>query len=304
MKERKALRAMLETGDVILCPMVFSPLTALIAQSTGFKAVAMGGHIIGDHLALSEPLTTMTEMVAQVASIVKAINIPVIVDAGAGYGDPVNMLRCVKEFEFAGAAALHIEDQVYPKRLHYHQGVEHVIPLEDFLLKLRVAVEARTDPDFVIIARTDAKRAVEGGSLDEVIRRCKAFVEAGADAIQPSRLTLEELKILRREMPNVPISAGKSVKMAKQAGTQIVVPSSLAPLLVAMRAVMDYYQKFIDTGEGEETDLPPETRELRSRFMEIIGLPKYWEIEAASTEKGAQKTQHADADPSFYRKSR
>jgi 2-methylisocitrate lyase-like PEP mutase family enzyme len=138
----------------------------------------------------------------------------------------------------------------------------------------------------------------------EVIRRCNAFVEAGADVIQPSRLTPDELKTLRQEMPNVPISAGKSLKMAKEVGTQIVAPSSLAPLLVAMRAVMDYYQAFMDTGEGEETDLPPETRELRSRFMEIIGLPKYWEIEAASTEKGAHKTQHADTDPSFYRKSR
>jgi len=301
MKERKAFRAMLKTGEVILVPMVYSPLTALLAQSIGFKAVAIGGHIIGDNLALSEPLTTMTEMVEQVASIVKAVNIPVTVDAGAGHGDPVNMLRCVKEFEFAGAASISIEDQVYPKRLHYHQGVEHIIPLEDFLLKIRIAVEARTDPDFVIMARTDAKRAVEGGSLEEVIRRCKALVEAGADVIKPSRLTPEELKILRREVPNVPISGSKSVKIAKEAGTQIVVPSSLAPLLVAVKATTDYYQKFMDTGEAEETDLPPEIQELRSELMEIIGLPKYWEIERASTEKDSPKPRPpGEIDPSFH----
>jgi 2-methylisocitrate lyase-like PEP mutase family enzyme len=303
MKERKALRAMLKTGGVILCPMVFSPLTALVAQSIGFKAVAVGGHIIGDNLALSEPLTTMTEMTEQVASIVKAIDIPLIVDAGAGYGDPVNMLRCVKEFEFAGASAIHIEDQVYPKRLHYHQGVEHIIPLDEFIFKLRIAVDARTDPDFVIIARTDAKRAVEGGTLEEVIRRCKASVEAGVDVIKPSRLTAEELKIVRRELPNVPIAGVRSLKVAKEAGAQMVVPSSLAPLLVAVRAVTDYYQKFMDTGEAPETDLPLETQELRSRIMEIIGLPKYWEIEEASTEKGSQKPKN-ETDPTFYRKSR
>jgi 2-methylisocitrate lyase-like PEP mutase family enzyme len=154
------------------------------------------------------------------------------------------------------------------------------------------------------MARTDAKRAVEGGTLEEVIRRCKACVKAGADVLQPTRLTPEELKILRREVPNVPIHGGKSVKVAKEVGTQMVMPSSLAPLLVAVKATMDYYQKFMDTGEGEETDLPPETQELRSRIMEIIGLPKYWEIESASTEKGSQKPQHDEIDPTLYRKSR
>ena len=300
MEERKALRAMLKTGEVIKSPMVYSPLTALIAQSIGFKVVSLAGHIVGNNLALSEPLTTMTEMAAQVASLVKVINIPVIVDVGAGYGDPVNMPRCVKEFEFAGAAAIHIEDQVYPKRAHYHQGVEHIIPLEDMLFKLRIALEARTDPDFVIMARTDAKRAVEGGTLEEVIRRCKAFVEAGVDAIKPSRLTPEELKILRREVPNIPMSGTRSVKIAKEVGTQLVVPSSLAPLLVAVKATMDYYKKFMDTGEAEESSLPPGIRELRTGLMEIIGLPKYWEIERASTEKDSPKPRHGEIDPSFH----
>jgi methylisocitrate lyase len=283
MKERKTLRAMLNRKEVILTPAVFSPLTALIAQSIGFKAVHVAGSATGLQFGSSEPLITMTEMVAHAGSIVKAIKIPVVVDAGSGFGDPINVVKCVKEFEFAGVSAIHIDDQVYPNRVHYLKGITHVCPLEEFLKKLRAALKARTDPDFIIIARTDARKAV-GGTLEEAIKRCQAFVEVGADAILTTIRDPKELEILRRQVPNIPFAGNfniRSAKLIKETGTAFVMPGS-APIFVACRAIIDHYQNFMDTGEVTST---PELQEMRNKLEGLTSLSEYLEIEETSTEK-------------------
>ncbi len=294
MQERKALRALLKTGVPFVAAGVYNPMSALIAQSVGFKAVHMDGHSLGDQLGIGEALTTMTEFVAQAASITKVIKVPLICDAGGGFGDAVNLVRCVREFEFAGASGIHIEDQVTPKRVSYHRGVSHVVPLEDFLVKLRVALEARSDPDFVIIARTDVcskEKPVTPGSLQEVIRRCQAFVKAGADAIAPTRIyeTPENLKILRAQVPNVPIvQSGLSLKEAQELGVQIVVPNIMSTLVVS-KALQDYYKKVLESGnDSDKIAIPPETLQMKSKLMEMIGLPKLWKIEEASTERDSK----------------
>jgi len=142
------------------------------------------------------------------------------------------------------------------------------VPLEEFLEKLHAALEARTDPDFVIMARTDAWGMV-GGSLKETIRRCQAFVEAGADVIVPMVRNAEEMKVLVQEIPDVPIM-----------GVHIVL-HHLAPLFVAVEAVMDYYQKYKETGEVERTPW----RDIQMKVQELIGLPEYYKVEEATTEK-------------------
>ncbi len=306
MEERKALRALMKSGESFLAPGAFNPLSALIAQSAGAKALHMCGHTVGCQLALSEPLTTMTEFVAQVASVTKVVKIPLIADAASGFGDAVNLVRCVKEFEYAGASAIHIEDQVTPKRVSYHRGYEHVIPLEDYLVKLRVALESRTDPDFVIIARTDAhaKSQRSIGSLQEAVRRCRASVKAGADAICVPGIEMVpgELKIFREQVPNVPLLTTVSLEEARQPGMgTLMLTTRTGATWVMVKALQDYYQNIMKTGDARMTSLPPETQQMRSRVMELIGLPKYWKIEEASTEKSTEKTQLLDTDNTIYR---
>ncbi|MFC2070578.1 oxaloacetate decarboxylase [Chloroflexota bacterium] len=280
METRKALRTMLEKREVILAPGAWDPLNALIVESLGFKACYMGGWVIGAHLGITEPLTTLTEAVETAERVVKVIKIPLIVDADAGYGDALHTMRCVREFEFAGVSAIHIEDQLYPKRAHYHKGIKHIVPLDEFLEKLHAALEARTDPDFVIIARTDARGMVDG-SLKETIERCQAFVEAGVDVISPHISDAEEMKALRREIPDIPIMDWVSRKVAEELGLQIVL-DPFGAMIPAVEATLNYYQRFLETGETERG--APRFWEVADKIQSLIHLPEYYKVEEETTE--------------------
>src|SRR2546427_9325644 len=147
---------MLESPGIIHAPIAYDPLTARIAEQVGFRALDLGGYALGASSCVPEPLLSLEELLTATRRITAAVSIPLMVDGGAGYGDPVHVIRTVQELERAGAAAVHIEDQVYPKRVHYHKGLEHVIPPDEMCEKIRYAVRGRLDPDFVIAARTDA----------------------------------------------------------------------------------------------------------------------------------------------------
>ena len=118
---------------------IWDPYTARVAESLGIECVHIGGYQLGAHYVTSEPLLTLTELANTTRYVTSAVRIPVVVDAGAGYGEPLHVMRTVRELERAGAAGLHIEDQIYPKRVHYHKGVEHVIPREDMVAKIKAA---------------------------------------------------------------------------------------------------------------------------------------------------------------------
>jgi len=170
-------------------------------------------------------------MVAHAASIVKAIKIPVVVDAGSGFGDPINVVKCVKEFEFTVFLLFTSTIRCTPIGFIISKGSHMSARSEEFLKKLRAALKARTDPDFIIIARTDARKAV-GGTLEEAIKRCQAFVEVGADAILTTIRDPKELEILRRQVPNIPFAGNfniRSAKLIKETGTAFVMPGS-API--------------------------------------------------------------------------
>ena len=189
----KALRQLLEEPGIIVAPGAYDCLTARIIQQTGFSAVYMTG--AGTSVArLGYPdlgLATMTEMVANAANIAAVVDVPVIADADTGYGGVLNVQRTVRQYEQAGVAAIHIEDQEMPKRCG-HLDDKRVIPVEDMVRKIRAAVDARRDEDFVIIVRTDAL-AVTG--WDDTMRRCDAYVEAGADVLFVEALrTTDEAK--------------------------------------------------------------------------------------------------------------
>lgn len=176
-----SLRTLLNQPGLVIAPGAYDAMSARLIEMVGFPAVYMTGYGVSASL-LGQPdigLLTMTEMVAQAGHIAAAVNVPVIADGDNGYGGVLNVVRTVREYERTGLAAIQLEDQVLPKRCGHMEG-KQIIPREEMVAKVRAAVHARTSPDFVIIARTDA-RAVVG--FDDALARAQAYAEAGADVI-------------------------------------------------------------------------------------------------------------------------
>ena len=242
------LRALLGSGEAVLAPGAFDPLAARLVEEAGFPAVYMTG--FGTSAALlGRPdvgLLTMTEMVDNARRIAGCVDIPVIADADTGYGNPLNVIRTVAAYENAGVAAIHLEDQVAPKKCGHMEG-KLVIPAAEMAQKVRAAAEARSSADLVIIARTDA-RAVEG--LASALDRAGRYREAGADVLFIEALTAEEeIVAAARAFPGVPLlfnwaEGGKtppvSLERLRQLGYRIVIfpISTLLAATAAMRRVL------------------------------------------------------------------
>ena len=199
MQATAKLRQLLREPGIIVAPGAYDCFTAKLIEGHGFPAVYMTG--AGTALTrLGKPdlgVATLNDMVSNAAAIAATVSIPLIADADTGYGGPLNVYRTVREYERAGVAALHLEDQVFPKRCGHLDG-KQVISTEEMVVKLRAAVEARSDEDLVLIARTDAL-AVSG--LDDTLRRCHAYAEAGADVLFVEAVrTHEEIAHVVREV--------------------------------------------------------------------------------------------------------
>ena len=202
MKATTRLRQMLASGDMIVAPFVLNALHAKIAESVGFQAVYMTGAGTAAERGFPDVgLLTMTEMVANAKYIANAVDVPVICDSDTGYGNPLNVQRTVREYESAGVAAIHLEDQVFPKKCGFFEG-KQVIPVEEHVQKIRAALDARNDPDFVIIARCDAY-AVTG--WEDTISRCNAYIDAGADMVFVDGIKSEsDIQNYARDMADLP----------------------------------------------------------------------------------------------------
>ncbi|NOT53265.1 MAG: isocitrate lyase/PEP mutase family protein [Deltaproteobacteria bacterium] len=199
MRATTTLRRMLNEPGIIVAPGAYDGISARLIERHGFKAVYMtGAGTAASALGQADlGLTTLTEMATHAAHIAGCISLPLIADADTGYGNPLNVIRTVREYERAGVAALHLEDQVFPKKCGHIAG-KAVIPMKEFAEKIRAAAENRTDPDFIIIARTDA-RAVNG--IDDAIERGLRYREAGADVIFVEAPTSrEEIERVAREI--------------------------------------------------------------------------------------------------------
>lgn len=181
MRASTRLRELLKGPDIVVAPGAYDGFSARLVEAAGFKAAYMtGAGTAASHLGQPDlGLTTLTEMATHAAHLAGCLSIPLIADADTGYGNVLNVVRTVREYERAGVAGLHIEDQVAPKKCGHIAG-KQVIPTNEFCDKIRAASEYRTDPDLLIIARTDA-RAVTG--LDDAIERGNRYAEAGADVI-------------------------------------------------------------------------------------------------------------------------
>src|SRR2546425_1918614 len=284
---RSNLRERIQQGETIVAPGAYDPLSAGVVQVLGFTAVYTGGYMTGAHTSIPEPLLTLTEQVEVAQKVARAVDRPGLTDAGAGYGDPLHVMRCVREFEIAGVAGIHIEDQVYPKRASYHKGLEHIVPMQEFVERMTYALQARRDPDFLIIGRTDAFSAVEG-SREELVRRGHMLKELGVDAVMPRGVrTRDDLAFFRQQVPDIPlvvITGADDIAVQEYGalGYQLLIYAT-TPVLVTTTALTQTYQHLKDTGLLNIN--AQQVAELRRRVEELISLPEYYEVEAATTEK-------------------
>src|SRR5207237_1211854 len=180
MKKTTALRRLLKKKDFVYMPVAYDALGGRLLQSLGFECAYTGGFVTGASRCTSEPLLTMDEQLRVAGDVAAAIDIPLVVDGGAGFGEPLHTMRTVRECIRAGIAGAHIEDQLYPKRAHYHKYVAHAVPRKEFAAKIAFACRQRdrSDKDFVVIARTDTCRS-EG--MKEAVARVNIAADAGAD---------------------------------------------------------------------------------------------------------------------------
>lgn len=200
----RGLRELFEAGEMVLAPGCYDALGARLVEEAGFPAAYMTG--FGSAASrLGRPnvgLMSLPEMVDNAHRIAEAVQIPVIADADTGYGNSINVIRTVREYEAAGVAAIHIEDQVMPKKCGHMDG-KMVVPADEMAAKVAAAVAARRSPDFLIIARTDA-RSVEG--LDGALERARRYREAGADALfVEAPQSVQEIETIARTFPDVPL---------------------------------------------------------------------------------------------------
>src|SRR5688572_30296481 len=295
-RQSTRLRALLRGKTFLHMPSVYDAIGGRLVESLGYEAAYIGGYVTGGSTAVTEPLLTMTEQVRLAADIAQSIDIPLVADAGAGWGEPVHTMRTIREFIRFGVAGIHIEDQLYPKRAHYHKYVVHGIPVEEFVEKVEYSVKERerSDPDFVIIARTDTCRAL---GLEEASMRINRAADVGADlgllfprnpaeaerAPKVCRLPLVYVQS-RGNRDGRPIFSRQDLQQMGYAGcieAQVVLCTAfhfLKKALAELRETGNY------TGLTEA-----EFVASRQAVEDIISLDEYYEIEEKTVEKRQKK---------------
>lgn len=255
-QRRKNFRDALDAPQICRLPGAFSPLVARLVEEVGFEGVYVSGAVLSADLALPDiGLTTLTEVARRSREIARATELPVLVDADTGFGEPMSAARTIAELEDAGIAGCHLEDQVNPKRCGHLDGKD-VVPVEEMVRRLGAAVAGRRDSDFVLCARTDA-RGIEG--LDAAIDRAKAYADAGADMIFTEALADESEFEAFRKAVDIPLLAnmtefGKSpllgAKTLENLGFNAVI-FPVTTLRIAMGAVEEALREIADTGSQE-----------------------------------------------------
>lgn len=282
MIDRAKFRALAEAKDILVLPGAYDALSAKLAEAAGFDAVYMTGY--GQSASkLGAPdvgLMTMSEMAERAKDMCAAVSIPVVCDGDTGFGNVVNLVRTVREYERAGAAAIQLEDQTMPKKCGHMLG-RQVVDAEEMVNKLRAAAAARRDPNFLIIARTDART---NHGIDEAIRRARLYEQAGADVIFVESLeSIEEMRMVNQAVSKPTIAnmveGGRTPYLTAQElqdlGYRLVVfPAST--LYAAMQSVLSVLGELKSTGTVE---LSPGKMVNFTQFNELIGLPQERRLE-------------------------
>lgn len=282
-QKRQDLRALLAPGAAAPFPGAFTPLSAKLVEEKGFPGVYISGAVIANELGLPDiGLTTLTEVAARGAQIARATDLPCLIDADTGFGEPMNIARTIQELEDAGLAGCHIEDQVNPKRCGHLDG-KTMVDLDTATKRIRAAADGRRDPGFLVMARTDL-RATDG--LPAAIDRMKALVDAGADAIFPEALAdLGEFEQVCAAL-DVPVLAN----MTEFGKSQLFTRDQLASAGVAMviypvtllRAAMGAAERVLETilEAGTQEAHVPEML-TRARLYELVEYESYSRFDAS-----------------------
>lgn len=283
MQPRTKLREAITVGEVVFAPLALDALTARIAARAGFDAVYVSGGALGYSYGVSEALLSLPELADTTRHVVAGCDAAVIADGGVGFGDAVHVARTITEVEATGAAAIEIEDQVAPKRVSHHRGIEHLIPPDEMAAKVEHAVKARNDDDFLVIARTGA---VRNESFDAAVQRANLYREAGADILMLMPTTNEEWADAPKRI-NGPLASITSLDLRSRAdwqalGWRLVIDPFTAQV-VAVRAIQAAYGQFMRTGTTG-TDRAEIMATYRT-LAELAGLGPLYAIEDATTER-------------------
>lgn len=293
MRQRQTtqLRELLRSGTFLHMPAVYDALTGRLVQSLGYEATYVGGYVTGGASTVTEPQLTMTEQVRLAEDVASKIDIPLIVDAGAGFGEPLHTMRTVREFIRAGVAGIHVEDALFPKRAHYHTYVVHGIPTGEFVEKIQYAVKQRDelDPDFVIIARSDTCRAM---GLEEAVSRVNAAADVGADLglLFPRHQKDAEEAPRKCRIPLVYVQSrgnrdGRPIYSRKELQEMGYVACIEAQVVICSN--FHYQKKLLSElrETGGVTDLSQaEWVAARQEIENLIDLEEHYEIERATVE--------------------
>jgi carboxyvinyl-carboxyphosphonate phosphorylmutase len=280
MRQTARLRKLIQSKKILVAPGAFDALSAKLIEVVGFKTVYMSGFGTAASI-FGVPdigLLTMTEMVGNAKRISDAVGIPVIADADTGYGNHLNVVRTIEEYEKAGVAGLHIEDQISPKRCGHMEG-HKLIPTEEMAAKIRAAVASKRDEDFVLIARTDA---ISAEGFDKAIRRGNRYIEEGADVIfVEAPTTLEQMEkipklikapVLINIAPKTPVL---HYKRYEEMGYSIAIypPISLTAAYAGIKEKLMGLKKDGVTQAGAHGGVPFE------ELLDFLGLKKYRDLE-------------------------
>jgi len=281
--KRRALRAGIASGRIQRVAGAYSPLVAMAVEQAGYEGVYVGSSTMATEMGVPDiGLVTQTEAAAAGGAVARVTSLPTIIDVDTGYGEAVNVARTIRVMEDAGLAGCHIEDQLNPKRCG-HLDDKQIVPVEEMTTKIRAAVAARRDPDFLIIARTDS-RAVEG--MEAAIRRGRAYSEAGADMLFPEALADAEGFAAYRKAVEGPLLAnmtefGKSALLPAETLQQLGYAIVLYPVTaqrLAMGAVEAGLRSILEHGSQNHllNQMQP-----RARLYELIGYAEYRRFDEA-----------------------
>lgn len=277
------LKTLIAGDELIVAPVALNPIMARLAEEAGFRAVYLSGGSLGWLKCVTEANLTLPELAEVAVDMRAACKLPVVLDGGAGWGDPVHMHRTMALTEAAGFDAIEIEDQVLPRRVHHHIGVEHLVPTEFVAARIREAVAARSDPDLLVIGRTNGVRLYD---MDDVLRRAEAIKEAGADMLFVYSRNAEEMRIIGERLPAPLMTfmppdgfvgfemtpddlAGLGYRLAASSG------SAFAAMYKAVR------QSYLCLAEGRMDPFlgPGGATEQMKEAQRTAGLPQLLEIE-------------------------
>lgn len=282
------LRRRFADGELVVAPGVYDMISALTADRMGFPALYMTGYgTVASLLGLPDAgYASYTDMVGRVAAIAGGTRTPLIADADTGFGGLLNVEHAVRGYERAGAAGIQIEDQEFPKKCGHTPG-RRVIAAEDMARKVRVAAEARSDPDFLIVARTDART---GLGLDEALRRAELYAEAGADVLfVESPESVEELERIGRALAGRPllvnlVEGGRTPTLSQAELKALGFAMAIYPgsaFLAAAAAIRSVYATIAADGSTRDAEVPLLPFEEMNR---LVGFERVWEFDRRNAE--------------------